>query len=158
MHKNLRTHREIHKLCHKLLEWSLWSSWCQSFERRHQWDHLKIYTFSFTTGQNWNSFSPFPKSSAVFIFQSEPFPLWDPRADTAWVLLQSVMVSLSKCVFPTNVLLREIHWSSINMMNAKQKGRRWSAERKRARGSWKTLCETEEAEKEPGGDLFNVWA
>lgn len=131
---------------------TLWSSWCQSFK---QW--IMIYTFSSTTRQK--LISAFSKIlCSAFIFQSESFPLWDPRADTTWVPVQSVKVSLSKCCYPKNFLLCEIHWSSINVMNAKPKERRWSAEEKRVRGSWKMLHETEEGEREPGRDLCNVWA
>lgn len=41
-------------------------------------------------------------------------------------------------------------------MNGKQRGRRWSVEKKRVRGRWKTLYETEKGEREPGRDLCNV--
>lgn len=87
-------------------------------------------------------------------FQSEPFPSWDTRADTAVVPVQSVNVFLSKYHFPKHFLLCAVHWSLINMINAKQKGRRLSAEKKREREVVERHFGKKKESREPDSDLM----
>lgn len=85
------------------------------------------------------------------------FSLQEATALTKQWLQCSQLVGSNHC-FLTNFLLSENHQSLINMMNDEQRrGGEGGTEYRGKEKRWETLCETEDGEREPGGNVCREW-